>query len=106
MSKLAKKVIVITGASEGIGLSCALICLRHEAKVALIARDSALARTDITAAGVPFDQNVLALSADARDAQSVESGDRRGWGALGRLAGVINNAGWHPLATTIDETSL
>ena len=40
MSKLADKVVLITGASKGIGLGCALAVLRHGGKVAALALDA------------------------------------------------------------------
>jgi L-fucose dehydrogenase len=106
MPKLSDKVVLITGASKGIGLGCALVCLRHGAKVVLIARDPEAARPEIAAAGFSFDQDVLALSADVRDAVAMEAAIKKTVERFGRLDGVINNAGWHPPAMTIDETSL
>jgi L-fucose dehydrogenase len=106
ISKLADKVVVITGASRGIGLGCALVCLRHGARVALLARDPRAAESKVTAAGYSFLEDVLPLSVDVRDATTLADGIERAVGHFGRLDGLINNAGWHPPAITIDATSL
>lgn len=65
--------ILITGASKGIGLGCALVCLNHGAQVALLARDPTAAMSDITAGGFSFGKKVLPLSADVRDARAIEA---------------------------------
>ena len=106
MSKLDEKVILVTGASKGIGLGCALVCLRHGAKVALIARDPNVAEAEIVAAGFSFDKDVLALSCDVRDARAMERSIEKTTEHFGQLDGVINNAGWHPPTMTIEQTSL
>jgi len=106
MSKLSDKVILITGASKGIGLGCALSCLKHGAQVALLARNPAAAKADIVAAGFSFDKDALPVFVDVRDAQGMEVAITKTVERFGRLDGLINNAGWHPPAMTIDDTSL
>jgi len=103
--KLHDKVAVVTGGSKGIGLGCARVFARHGAKVVLAARgeeagsaaEKELADAGHTALFVPTDvtreQDVRALI-DA----SVER--------FGRLDCLVNNAGWHPPAMTIDETGV
>lgn len=106
MPKLSNKVVLVTGASKGIGLGCALVCLRHGAKVALLARDPHVAEAEVAAAGFSFGKDVLALPTDVRDAKAMEEAIARTAEHFGQLDGVVNNAGWHPPAMTIDDTSL
>lgn len=106
MSKLSERVIFITGASKGIGLGCVLSCLKHGAQVALLARDAAAAEPEIMARGFSFENDVLPLSADVRDSQAMEAAIEKAVARFGKLDGLINNAGWHPPAMTIDDTSL
>lgn len=103
--KLKDKVAVVTGGSKGIGLGCARVFARHGATVVLAARGpeaGLAAEKELTEAGhaaafVPTDvtreQDVRAL---------IEETVRR----FGRLDCMVNNAGWHPPAMTIDETSV
>jgi L-fucose dehydrogenase len=106
MSKLTEKVVLVTGASKGIGLGCALVCLRHGARVALVARDPQVAEGDVAAAGFSFTKDVLAVAADVRDAKAVELAVTSTVERFGRIDGLINNAGWHPPPMSIDDTSL
>jgi NAD(P)-dependent dehydrogenase (short-subunit alcohol dehydrogenase family) len=106
MSKLEKKVVLVTGASKGIGLGCVLVCLRHGARIGLLARDPKAASAKIEVAGFCFEKNVLPLTADVREPQELEQAIAATVAHFGRLDGIINNAGWHPPATSIDDTSL
>lgn len=106
MLKLKAKVVLITGASKGIGLGCALACLKHGAKVALVARDPSVAADQVIAHGFSFTDDVLPVCADARSALAIEGAVARTVEHFGHLDGVINNVGWHPPAMTIDETTL
>ena len=104
--KLSEKVVFITGASKGIGLGCALVCLRHGAKVSLVDLHPEIAEQAIAAAGFALPDDALALSADVRDERAMQATIAKTVAHFGRLDGVINNAGWHPPATSIDATSL
>jgi L-fucose dehydrogenase len=106
MPKLSNKIMLVTGASKGIGLGCALVCLRHGARVALLAPDPHLAELEIAASGFSFTTDVLALPVDVRDPRALEDAVAHTVKYFGRLDGLINNAGWHPPAMTIEETSL
>lgn len=106
MNKLNDKIILVTGASKGIGLGSAVTCLRHGARVAVIARAPDVAKPALAAAGFSFGMQLLAVPADVRDANAVERAVATTVEHFGRLDGVINNAGWHPPAMTIEETSL
>lgn len=105
--KLANSVVLVTGASKGIGLGCTLACLRHGAKVAMIDLDSpAEAEEEIRENGFHPREDVLFSAADVRDTLAVQTAIERTVSHFGRLDGVINNAGWHPPATSLEETSV
>jgi short-subunit dehydrogenase len=88
---LSGKVVVVTGASAGIGRAVALEAGRRGARVALIARSaSALedVRSEIAAAG----SRALALPLDVADAQAVAVAAERTEAELGPIDVWINNA--------------
>jgi len=103
--KLEDRIICITGASKGIGLGCAKICLRHGAKVAITARNARAPEEELKAEGFDL-QSVLFLDCDVRDAGQVEATIGRTIQHFGQLDGIINNAGWHPPPQSIEATSL
>lgn len=80
----ARPVVVITGASAGIGRACAVEFARHGWRVALLARGAAGlagARADVERAG----GEALALPLDVADAGQVEDAAarvERAWGAI------------------------
>ena len=104
--KLADKAMLITGAGRGIGFGCALACLRHGARVAIVDRDPQQAIENLSEAGYLVNDDTLLLTADVRDPEQVKTAVLSTADQFGRLDGVINNAGWHPPAMSIDETSI
>ncbi|MBI4326728.1 MAG: SDR family oxidoreductase [Chloroflexi bacterium] len=103
--KLAHKVAIITGAAKGIGFGCAKVFARHGCTVVLGDRDEAaggaseaqLAQAGAAALFVRCDVTIEADMA-ALVATTVER--------FGRLDCLLNNAGWHPPARTIDQTTV
>ncbi|MBI2928308.1 MAG: glucose 1-dehydrogenase [Verrucomicrobia bacterium] len=103
--KLANKVAIITGGAKGIGFGCAKVFAKHGCAVVLGDRDEAtggasaaqLTQTGATALFVRCD---VTIEADLVSlvATTVER--------FGRLDCLLNNAGWHPPAMTIDQISV
>jgi NAD(P)-dependent dehydrogenase (short-subunit alcohol dehydrogenase family) len=105
LKPLGEQVMVITGASSGIGLLIAHSAASHGAKVFLIARNGeALARIvrDIGARG-----GIAAFSvADVGDACAIDAAADRAVECFGRIDSWINNAGvaiYAPLLDTPDD---
>lgn len=92
LKPLDRQVMLITGASSGIGLITARLAARHGASVMLVARNEpALARIveDIKAAGGSADYAV----ADVGDRQALAAAAEKAVARFGRIDTWVNNAG-------------
>jgi NAD(P)-dependent dehydrogenase (short-subunit alcohol dehydrogenase family) len=87
---LENQIVVVTGASRGIGRTMAIRFAREGARVAMVARDQA--RLDVVAAGLEG-KNVLALAADVCDRQAMDVVCRRVLEEWGAPHLVVANAG-------------
>ena len=96
---LKDKVIVITGASRGIGEAIARACVEHGAKVVLASRKQA--DLDRVAAALP---GALAVACHTGHAAEVEALMVRAVEAFGRVDGVVNNAATNPYFGPLIDT--
>lgn len=90
---LKDKVIVITGASRGIGEAIARACIDNGAKVVLASRKQA--DLDRVAASLPADR-VLALACHTGKPEDVEALFSQAADRFGRIDGAVNNAATNP----------
>jgi NADP-dependent 3-hydroxy acid dehydrogenase YdfG len=101
MSNITDKVVVITGASSGIGESTAKLLAEQGAKVVLGARRSKKIDAvvqEITASG----GKAIGLIADVTKRAEVEALIRKAVDSFGRVDVFINNAGIMPIAPMAD----
>jgi NAD(P)-dependent dehydrogenase (short-subunit alcohol dehydrogenase family) len=92
LKPINEQVIVITGASSGIGLATAQEAARQGARVVLASRDAVdiqQAADDIVAKG----RNAIAVVADVGDQGSMEALAERAVAEFGRIDTWVNNAG-------------
>ncbi|MFN2497572.1 MAG: SDR family NAD(P)-dependent oxidoreductase [Pyrinomonadaceae bacterium] len=89
------KVVMITGASSGIGGALAIELAQRGAKLGLVAR-RADALTEIADRATGFGSQALVLSADVRDAASLRRAAERLASVLGPADLLIANAGIGP----------
>ena len=101
---LQDQVIIVTGGSQGIGRSIALVCAREGARLVVAARTKAKLNTVVkeirTQGG-----DALAVPTDVTDETQVTQLIERTLERYGRVDGLVNSAGVSPLAA-IAETSL
>ncbi len=91
---LAGKVVVVTGASRGIGLAIAGACLDAGARVVLASRKQA--DLDAAAATLAGRGETLALACHTGKAEDVDALFARAVERFGRVDGLVNNAATNP----------
>ncbi len=92
MSSLAGKVIIVTGASRGIGAAAALALGKAGATLMLTARDGKLAG-DVAQAVVEAGGRATARSCDVSDYAAAEALVTETAGRYGHVDALVNNAG-------------
>ena len=92
MGELTGKVMIVTGASRGIGAAAALALGKAGATLVLTARDGALAG-DVAQAVVAAGGRATARSCDISDYAAAEGLVAETIGRFGRVDALINNAG-------------
>ena len=103
--KLDNKTAIITGGSKGIGFGCARVFGWHGAKVVIASRGEEAgqrAEADLRRAGV----DVTFIRCDVTDESQMRALVDQAVDRLGGLDCIVNNAGWHPPAMSIDEISV
>jgi L-fucose dehydrogenase len=103
--KLKGKTAIVTGGTKGIGLGCARIFASHGCSVVLASRSEAegqAVEAELREGG--FDARFIAC--DVRDEAAMKALIAETVRIFGRLDCMVNNAGWHPPAMTIEETGV
>lgn len=103
--KLEGKTAIITGGSKGIGLGCAKVFASHGCRVVIAstgAEHGRKAEAELREAG--FD--VLFIPCDVRSENDMKELVAKTVEHFGKLDCMVNNAGWHPPAMSIQETSI
>ena len=101
-----RKVVIVTGGSKGIGEGCARVFCREGGLVSILARgaDAGMAlATELTDRGPG---RAIYIPCDVGDHLQLKQAIEQTVAQFGRLDCIINNAGQHPAAMTIDETSV
>lgn len=104
--RYADKVVIITGATKGIGEGCARVFVEAGAKVVLCARNEAAGAAlaaDLNQQG-PGEAHFI--KCDVAQVEEVKHLIEATIERYGRLDCLINNAGWHPPHKPIDEFSV
>jgi short-subunit dehydrogenase len=101
---LAQQVVVVTGASSGIGREATRMLARHGACVVLVARDEASLRDAATEVAALGGQALVAV-ADVADAEQVQQVADRAATRFGRIDTWVNNAGVSTYGT-VEQTTI
>src|SRR6266566_7733953 len=102
-NRLQEKVVIVTGAAQGIGFGCARLLAAEGAAVVL--GDIQKERGEQSAAIIRKEGGeALFCPADVREEQQCAALIEEAVQSYGKLNGLVNNAGWFPRAT-LEETT-
>ena len=93
---LSGKLVVVTGASSGIGRACAVLCAEMGAKVVLLGRDRE--RLEATRKAMQDSSDHLLYAVDLTDYEGVDAVVKDVVTRAGQLHGVVHSAG---ISTTL-----
>ena len=105
MSKLSKKVALVTGGSRGIGAAIAKRLAADGASVAITYAKDQNAASAVVKAIERDGGKAIAIQADAADAKAVQGAVEKAVATFGRLDVLVNNAGT-AIPKTFEETTL
>lgn len=100
------KAAVVTGGSKGIGEGCARVFCAEGGLVAILARGKDAGESLAAELSRMGPGRAVYIPCDVADAEQLKRAIDRAAAEFGRIDCLINNAGWHPPATTIDDTRL
>ncbi len=104
--RFAGKAVVVTGGSKGIGEGCARVFCAEGGLVAILARGKEAGEGLAAELNHSGPGRAIFFPCDVADSQQLKRAIDGAAMEFGRIDSLINNAGWHPPATTIDQTRL
>ena len=100
------KVVIVTGGSKGIGEGCARVFCREGGLVSILARGAAAGNALAAELNATGPGRAIFVPCDVCNHLQLKNAIEATVKQLGRLDCIINHAGQHPPAMTIDETSV
>jgi L-fucose dehydrogenase len=104
--RFEQRVVIVTGGAKGIGAGCARVFCREGGRVAVLDRDAVTGAATVSELNAAGPGQALFAACDVSRADQLRAAIERVAAHWGRIDCLINNAGVHPPATSIDETTL
>ncbi len=104
--RFADKVVIVTGGAKGIGEGCARVFSAEGGWVSILDRDVAAGESLVRDLSARRAGRAILLQCDVSDPAALKAAIDETAKIYGRLDCMINNAGSHPPATSIDDTSI
>jgi NAD(P)-dependent dehydrogenase (short-subunit alcohol dehydrogenase family) len=100
------RVVIVTGGSKGIGAGCAEVFCKEGGLVAILSRGREAGEAKATELSEKGPGRAIFLSCDVSRPKQIQAAVESTIQEFGRLDCIINNAGWHPPAISIEDTSV
>src|SRR5688572_28596690 len=100
------RAVIVTGGSKGIGEGCARVFCREGGQVAILARGREAGEQLAAELSTTGPGQAIYLPCDVAQPEQLIAAIAKTVAEYGRLDCIVNNAGWHPAATRIDDTSI
>jgi len=101
-----RRIVIITGGAKGIGAGCARVFCNEGGHVAVLDRDAVAGAATVDQLNHDGPGQALFVECDVSVPESLSAAIDRVATKWGRIDCLINNAGVHPPATTIDDTAI
>jgi NAD(P)-dependent dehydrogenase (short-subunit alcohol dehydrogenase family) len=104
--RFADRAVIVTGGSKGIGEGCTRVFCAEGGLVAILARGVAAGEAVAAELNVSGPGRAIFIPCDVGEHEQLQNAIEQTVSEFGRLDCLINNAGTHPPATPIDDTSI
>jgi NAD(P)-dependent dehydrogenase (short-subunit alcohol dehydrogenase family) len=101
-----QRVVIVTGGAKGIGAGCGEVFCREGGKIAVLDRDAVAGPATVDRLNAIGPGQALFLPCDVSQPAPLQAAIEQTARHWGRIDCLINNAGAHPPATTIDDTTI
>lgn len=101
-----RKVVIVTGGSKGIGAGCVRVFAREGGSVAILDIDLAAGHALAEELNSRRPGSAVVIPCDVRHPEQIHTAIEETVQHFGRLDCLINNAGVHPPATSLEDTRI
>lgn len=100
------RAVVVTGGSKGIGEGCCRVFCAEGGLVAILSRGKEAGEALAAELNSSGPGRAIFIPCDVANHKQLKQAIDRAAADFGRVDCIINNAGWHPPATSIDDTTI